>query len=120
MPLDLSFSCWFFYWFWRIERVVGATFSGGSMLAGFPFTWEQSIGTCAAILFMTLWGLRSTGREILKSFFRMPATALSTGDQPRETPEDRAEIRRYRWAIFSIFASMSYLIGFCYVAGMSV
>ncbi|MBI1925363.1 hypothetical protein HYR99_14065, partial [Candidatus Poribacteria bacterium] len=36
MPLDLSFSCWFFYWFWRIEEVLGTTF-GSNMLAGFPF-----------------------------------------------------------------------------------
>lgn len=120
MPLDLSFSCWFFYWLWRLERVVGTVFSGGSMLSGFPFTWEQSIGTCAAILFMTLWGLRSAGQEILRSFFRMSITAQSTGDQLRKPPGDRAEMRRYRWAVFSIFASMSYLIGFCYVAGMSV
>ena len=50
----------------------------------------------------------------------MPTTAQSTGDQLREILDNRAEMRRYRWAVFSIFASLSYLIGFCYVAGMSV
>ncbi len=108
MPLDLSFSCWFFYWFWRIERVVGVQFLGGSVLAGFPFTWAQSIGTCAAILFMTLWGFRFEGRKILKSFFRAPPA------------DEQVEMRGYRWALLGIFVSFSYLIGFCYVAGMSI
>jgi len=105
MPLDLSFSCWFFYWFWRIEQVLGTTF-GGSMLAGFPFTWEQSIGTCAAILVMTLWGLRFLGVKIFRGFFRTPPIA------------ERSEMRGYRWAILGILVGMSYLIGFCYIAGM--
>ena len=108
MPLDLSFSCWFFYLFWRIERVIGVTAFGGSVLAGFPFTWAQSIGTCAAILFMTLLGLRYEAWKILKSFFKPPA------------PDEQGDIRTYRWAILGIILSLAYLIGFCYVAGMPI
>jgi hypothetical protein len=108
MPLDLSFSCWFFYWFWRFERVFGVTVFGGGALAGFPFTWAQSIGTCAAILVMTLWGLRVDGWKILKSFFKTPP------------PDEQAEMRVYRRAVFGILLSMGYLVGFCYVAGMAV
>jgi hypothetical protein len=31
MPLDLSFSCWFFYLFWQFERVFGAIFGWRSL-----------------------------------------------------------------------------------------
>ena len=108
MPLDLSFSCWFFYWFWRIKHVIGVTCFGGSVLAGFPFTWAQSIGACAAILFITLWGLRFNGWRILKSVFSTPHTA------------EWEKIRQYRWALVGIVVSLSYLIGFCYIAGIPI
>ena len=33
IPLDLSFSCWFFFWYWRLLRVVGAMFGFRSLPA---------------------------------------------------------------------------------------
>ena len=35
IPLDLSFSCWFFYLFWKVERVFGDAL-GGAGHAKFP------------------------------------------------------------------------------------
>ena len=56
MPLDLAFSCWFFYWIWRLEALIGTMFFGvpGSdgfafsfFSAGkFPYSVEQSVGVC--------------------------------------------------------------------------
>ena len=137
MPLDLAFSCWFFYWFWRIEQVAGvALFSSGMLgglagygdsVAGFPYVWAQSVGACAAILFMTLWVLRFTGKDMLYSILRRPRidghSGLTGSGSERiasETPGNRTEMRQYRRAILGIIASMSYLVGFCYMAGMSV
>ena len=137
MPLDLAFSCWFFYWFWRIEQVAGvALYSSGMLgglagygdsIAGFPYVWAQSVGTCGAILLMTLWALRFTGKDVLYSIFRRHritrhsgATSSGTAEITRENSESRAEIRQYRRALLGIIASMSYLVGFCYMAGMSV
>ena len=66
MPLDLAFSCWFFYWLWRLEALIGSAFFGVPGPGGvafsffstgrFPYSQEQSIGTCAAILLMAAWG----------------------------------------------------------------
>lgn len=137
MPLDLAFSCWFFYWFWRIEQVAGvALFSSGMLgglagygdsIAGFPYVWAQSVGTCGAILSMTLWVLRFTGKDVLYSIFRRPringhlgANGSGTGEIVHESSESRAEMRQYRRAFLGIIVSMSYLVGFCYMAGMSV
>ncbi|MDE0297105.1 MAG: hypothetical protein OXN17_00560 [Candidatus Poribacteria bacterium] len=137
MPLDLAFSCWFFYWFWRIEQVAGvALYSSGMLgglagygdsIAGFPYVWAQSIGTCGAILLMTLWVLRFTGKDVLFGIFQRPRITGPSGltgngseNAASQIAENRAEMRQYRRAIIGIIASLSYLVGFCYIAGMSV
>ena len=89
MPLDLAFSCWFFYWLWRLEALIGSAFFGVPGSGGvafsffstgrFPYSQEQSIGTCAAILLMAAWGLRPVGRGILDSFSRSFREATSGG-----------------------------------------
>ena len=43
IPLDLSFSCWFFYLFWKVERIFGDAL-GVRGMPNFPFTDEQSFG----------------------------------------------------------------------------
>ncbi|MFQ6044434.1 MAG: DUF6785 family protein, partial [Candidatus Poribacteria bacterium] len=107
MPLDLAFSTWFFYWFWRFERVLG-NMIGVQALRGFPFVWQQSIGTCAAILAAAIWMYRFQGWRIVKSFF-----GVTSGEDP-------AILSQYKWALLGLVLSMAYLIGFCYVAGMPV
>jgi len=105
MPLDLAFSTWFFYWFWRFERVLG-NMIGVQALRGFPFIWQQSIGTCVAILAAAIWMYRFQGWRILKSFF-----GITSGEDP-------SILRQYRWALLGLVLSMLYLIGFCYITGM--
>lgn len=107
MPLDLAFSTWFFYWFWRFERVLG-NMIGVQALRGFPFVWQQSIGTCVAILAAAIWMYRFQAWRILKSFF-----GVTSGEDP-------AILSQYKWALLGLVLSMGYLIGFCYVAGMPV
>ena len=42
MPLDLSFSCWFFYLFWKLQQVIGQAMG---FAHDFPYATEQSFGT---------------------------------------------------------------------------
>lgn len=107
MPLDLAFSTWFFYWFWRLERVLGSVI-GVQALRGFPFVWQQSIGTCLAILIAAVWMYRFQAWRILKSF-----VGITSG-------EDTTVLTQYKWALLGIVLSLVYLIGFCYYAGMPV
>ncbi|MCD6505337.1 hypothetical protein J7M22_01810 [Candidatus Poribacteria bacterium] len=106
MPLDMAFSTWFFYWFWRFERVFGSVI-GVKALRGFPFVWQQSIGVCLAILLFVLWMYRFQALRILKSLLGYP-------------DKDRDELRTCRWAILGFLLSFGYLVGFCYFAGMKV
>ena len=137
MPLDLAFSCWFFYWLWRLEALIGSAFfgvpgSGGVAFsffsAGrFPYSQEQPIGTCASILLMAAWGLRPVGRGILDSFSssfsgqkQCRGSSQNQGNGSITDAAEDADLRRYRWASIAILASLCYLIAFCHLAGMSI
>ncbi len=59
MPLDLSFSCWFFYLIHRLERVIVAAlgWDGEPRVPYFP---EQATATWVALCFFLLWHARSS------------------------------------------------------------
>ena len=106
MPLEMSFSMWFFYWIWRFERVLGSVI-GVRALRGFPFEWQQAVGIGAAILLFSLWMYRFQALKILKSFFG-------------HTEGDAAELKGYKWAVLGLLLSFGYLVGFITYVGMKV
>jgi len=69
MPIDLSFSCWFFYLFWKFERVLTSIL--GIRIPGFPFIDQQTTGAYLAFALTGLWMARkhlfSAQPEALKS-----------------------------------------------------
>lgn len=107
MPLDLSFSCWFFYLVWKAERVIGS--AAGVSLQGYPFYGEQATGVWMGIFVFTMW----VSRHHLK---RVLAGAL--GKTSRK--EEEGEAMPYRIALLGIVIGMGLLIIFCNQIGMSV
>lgn len=72
VPLDVSFSCWFFFLFTRLEAVFGAMagYSQGatsSAAARFPYAEEQSAGAWLMLGLLTLWGARAHLRRSWRS-----------------------------------------------------
>ena len=57
MPLDLSFSCWTFYLFWKAQRVFGAII-GIDNIPGFPHVDMQSSGAYLTLSVFGLWVTR--------------------------------------------------------------
>ncbi len=107
MPTDLAFSCWFFFWFWKLQRVF-ASYIGIQGMIGFPFVEEQTAGGYYAIALVGLWISR---RHIL----RMLGLAIRFGNT-----NDRAEDQRdARIAVILIVAGALTLFLFCAHAGMS-
>lgn len=62
LPLDLLFSCWFFYLFWKAERIVGAALGLAEPGSRYPYINEQSLGAYLAIVAAALWTGRSAWR----------------------------------------------------------
>ena len=101
MPLDLAFTFWFFYLFWKFEMILG-NMSGLHYIAGFPFIFEQSFGVCVGVLLMTLWRGRRHLREVV---------ALAWQGQRPNT---------YRLSTLGLIAGLCLLVGFWWAAGMSL
>ena len=104
VPLDLSFSIWFFY-------VLNRTFAvGGTALGidqpGFPFTKEQSAGGYLAVALFLLRRLRP---HLVRSW----SNAFGTHADPSES-------RAARRAWIGLIGSTAFLLGFCRLGGMSL
>jgi len=102
LPLDLSFSCWFFFVFRMMEQVFGRAFG----LRGFPYFSEQASGAWFALAFVAVW---TTRKHLVEAFKK--AIGLST------EIDDSNEPIPYRWAFFGFFLSAGFLLWFLYVAG---
>jgi hypothetical protein len=112
IPLDLLFSCWFFYLFWKGQRVLmsvmGVAARGGSF-SGYQGIIEQSSGAYLGLFFIALWVSRRHLAAVLKS-------ALGFGERLDEGKEPMP----YRGTTALFILCFAFLIGFCYLAGMSV
>jgi hypothetical protein len=107
MPLDLAFSCWFFFLFWKMQRVF-ASYWGVHGMPGFPFVPEQAVGGYYAVAVLALWITRFHIKRIVWLLL-----GRSVDDA---TPWDRREARL---AFILIAGGGSFLFYFCYIANMT-
>ena len=114
LSLDVSFSCWFFYLFTKVEN-IGATAFGfrdpgaGPALARIPYISEQGVGAFVGLALFSLWLARPHLRATWRRAFR--------GDR---AVDDADEPLSYRAAYLGLFASGLLLIGFGVAMGLSV
>ncbi len=59
LPPDLLLSCWVFYWFERLQRLIGLM-AGWTQLPGYPWTNFQAFGGYAGIGLFALWIARQS------------------------------------------------------------
>jgi len=107
MPLDLSFSCWFFFLLWKALRISGAM-AGWNSLPGFPYEEAQSSGAYLAIGLISLWLTRSHLKQLVKVLF------LGANSDADDGP------MRYRAALAGFAGSLIFLVMLCWKAGMSI
>ncbi|MES2458947.1 MAG: DUF6785 family protein [Armatimonadota bacterium] len=107
LPLDLSFSCWFFYLFWKLQMVVSAAMAW-NVTPDFPFVREQSFGGYMAILVFVFWNGRSYFRQVWKRILGDPADLT-----------DRNEAMTYRQSAFGFAVGFAFLVWFMIRAGLS-
>jgi hypothetical protein len=111
IPLDLLFSSWFFYLFWKGQRVamgaLGMEARGGSF-SGFQGIIEQSSGAILAVGGMAIWASRR--------HLRVVWGAVRRGRARRESGEPLS----YRTAAALTLLAFLFLIGFSARAGMHV
>src|SRR5439155_7639772 len=107
LPLDLSFSCWFFYLYWKAQRVITAAYGLSEGRPDFPYIPEQSTGAYLGVCVFVLWVSRRHLGRVLRAAFcgwaarRLPGDALS-----------------YRQAVFGFLTGFAALVVFFQFAGV--
>jgi len=105
LPLDLSFSCWFFFVFRMMEQVFGRA----AGLKGFPYFSEQASGAWFALGFVAIWTMRKYLKEIGRKAIGMKSD-IDDSDEPLP----------YRWALFGVVLFGSIVFIFLYMMGIEV
>lgn len=115
MPLDLSFSLWFFYVLFKLELVavyalgIQQNFSSGAGFNNFPpYEHGQAFGAYVAVAVTALWAARRDLADIVRKALGPPSQA-DDGDEPM----------RYRTALFGMLGGVIGLCGFCVALGMT-
>ena len=107
LPLDLSFSCWFFFLFRQLSRVFSG-YIGIHHLPGFPYFHEQSAGAWICLALIALWLTRKHLVVALK--FAWSDKNGTNINSPMS----------YRTAFLGLIGCSLFLIGFGSHAGMSI
>ncbi len=111
VPLDLSFSCWFFFVARKLFQVFGAvTGMDGPGSQGFPFFEQQASGAWIAWGLTIAWALR----HHLKSTW-MRAFG---GEGEGILAEDRSLTRQYRGAFYAIGIGLVSMAWFSWRIGL--
>ncbi len=107
IPLDLAFSSWFFYVYWKAVRIVSAALGWGNLPRA-PWIDEQSHAAYQTLAALCLWASRRQLSEAVRS-------ALAG---PRK--EDIFEPLPYRVALLGAIAGVVALVAVFSAAGMTV
>lgn len=132
LPLDLSFSIWFFYWVKKLQLLVGGI-TGIRQIRGYPFCAEQSWGAWLAIALFSLWIARKHLKEVATTVigpgvWRFLRTLLPEGKMrvwceklaSSGRLDDSEEPMRYRTATLCFTLAMAFLVVFCLRMGFSL
>lgn len=106
IPLDLAFSSWFFYLFWKAERIVGGAL-GLRNIPRFPYVDEQSLGAYIGLFLIAAVVSRRHLAHIGRGLLRRG------GGRAEKEPFT------YRGMLWLLLISGGGLFAFCKLAGMS-
>ncbi|MCG9126771.1 hypothetical protein JT359_04150 [Candidatus Poribacteria bacterium] len=107
LPLDLAFSCTFFYIMKKVQLLFGSA-SGVSKVQGYPFLGEQGAGALLALLAIACWN----GRKHFK-------LVISQAIRPKPL-ENQNEALSHRTTLIVLALSLLLLAIFCVRGGMSL
>ena len=103
VPLDISFSMWFFYLVSKVEALVMVTH--GLDVAGVPFDQEQAMG---AFLLLGGWFLWQVRRDIARPFKNL------------WLPRSQRNLDAPLWPVLGFVACFAFLSLFLGAAGMAI
>ncbi len=109
MPLDLTFSLWFFNLMFKAQLILATHFAWTTNIyTGFPYIDNQSLGGFIALLASVLWLGRSYLRQVVRKVLGL-----------RSVLDDSGEAFSYRGAVIGLLVALGFLIYFFSRGGMT-
>ncbi len=116
LPVDLLFSCWFFYFFWKAQLVLSNAM-GWDTVPEFPFIKQQAFGGYLAILLFLLYLSRRSLAQIWRRILVGTSRRVGAGAPPDEF-DDTREGMSYRSAAICVAAGASGITAFFVWVGL--
>jgi hypothetical protein len=104
MPLDLSLSCWFFFWLAKAERVMAEAMGWNNLHLD-----ERAAGAWIGVGVIAIWLSRKYLVDVVRQIFTRQSSLNET-----------TEPMSYRTAFILLIFCLVFLFGFCYQAGMTL
>jgi hypothetical protein len=108
LPLDLLFSSWFFYFYWKAQAVATTAWGFNDGRPQFPYIQEQSAGAYLGVALFVIWVSRHYLKHVL-------LRALGR----RSDLDDEREPMSYRAALLGAVGGVAALVAFGIWAGMT-
>ena len=108
VPLDMSFSVWFFFLFMKAQLIIGSI-GGWRSLPGFPYSDYQSLGAWITLGILVLWASKKHIKGVFSKVFNKHYHV-----------DDSKEPFSYRKAIIAIIVGMAFLVLLFHQASMSI
>ncbi|MBD3184612.1 hypothetical protein GF312_20195 [Candidatus Poribacteria bacterium] len=112
-PVDVSFSCAFFYLLQKGELVFASAMGlrgGSGLLARFPSVGLEGAGAWLALGIASLWMARRHLVRVFKKTFIPRRSSMDDSNEPLP----------YRWAVFGLIGGMIFMVYFVYMTGASL
>lgn len=108
LPVDMLFSCWFFYIMWRVVRILGCVYGVYDVPTQFPYMDQQALGSYYFVAIFAIW----SGRKHL-------ATVLKRVFGSLEDPGEADAPMTYRTAFFGLVGGTLAIMAFFMFIGLS-
>ncbi len=107
MPLDFLFSCVFFYWFWKFEKVAAVALAFDQD-PRFPYTENQAFGAYISFCLYSIYISRTYLQQVLLRAFGRKSNL-----------DDTQEPMSYRNALLGIVGGLGVIVAFSSYLGMT-
>ena len=130
IPLDMSFSLWFFYLLMKVELIISGYTGTLTFTSGGLYFIEQRAGAMIGLCVIAIWMSRSHLFQICKKICGRPAKLRGTKQSHRVGLQKRLddsnklswpfESMLYRYAVLGVIIGIVLLVAFFHKAGMSL
>lgn len=120
LPLDLLFSCWFFFLFWKAQVVISSAMAWDTT-PDFPFINEQGFGSLIGLFLFYSWTGRKVYAEIGRTVWQEIWGGRRRGSGSMHTggASGSAEALSGRAAVLGLVFGVLGLLSFCLAAGVA-